>query len=183
MVPSQTAAEPRQEPASSHPGPSIALGRLFGLVALESHYGLWKLQAALGTQTESLGSPDQLRAEVRRPRPAPCPASWLFSVTSFPQGTRSEPSPRVTNSVWGRHSAQVHRPGGGGGGGVGVHSSRLSKQKAHQALPTVGSLSTTVCEQPAVCTLLSTLEMPLNPEAVLKTRLKGVRSSLEGRGS
>lgn len=71
MVPSQAAAEARQAPARSHPGPSIALGRLFGLVALESHYGLWELQAALGTQTESLGSPDQLRAEARCPRPLP----------------------------------------------------------------------------------------------------------------
>ena len=40
-----------------------------------------------------------------------------------------------------------------------------------------------LCEQPAVCTALSPIETPQHPEAVLRPRLKAVRSSLEGRGS
>lgn len=61
----------RRAPARPHPGSGIALGWLFVLVALESHDGLWELQAALGTQTEPLGSPEQLRAEARHPWPLP----------------------------------------------------------------------------------------------------------------
>lgn len=93
---------------SSGPGSSITLGGLFVLDALESHDGLWELQAALGTQMEPLGSPEQLGQ--KRDVPAPC----LCHI--FPPRNRERAEPPVTSSVWGRHSAQMHRLGGGGGG-------------------------------------------------------------------
>lgn len=62
---------------------------------------------------------------------------------------------------------QMHQLGGGGGGGGCWHTDHAYLNGKLTRLCQQWGVSQQASEQPAVCTVLSTLEMPLNPEAVL----------------